>query len=354
MRHTRKRTVVGLIATAAAVSAFGALSGSAQAAAPSSTTKVEPAHAKADATFPARERAASKGVVTSDASRSALATVQARIRSYVAKNGTRYTFGSYSDPKTGAVVLDTDAPATVVAALTSLRTAKTAAGVSLAGVKVQTHRETTTDAFSRRDDIPAYYGGGGLSASGFLCSTGYAVQNSAGTRFMVTAGHCFANGTTVLTESGLHTEGVVANRRLASLGSGPIDMELLTGQSYWGRVFTGGVTSSTSAPVVAAGSAFVGYTNYCHSGRTTGEQCGHTANSITAQVCTATGCKSPVISYTGGVVQQGGDSGGAFYAKDSSGGIWIRGHVIAGNSTTGFVEPWTQVASTYGVSIVTG
>ena len=113
------------------------------------------------------------------------------------------------------------------------------------------------------------------------------------------------------------------------------------------------MTSSSSIPVVAGWLAFVGYNNYCHSGRTTGEQCGHTATSTTAQVCTTTGCKSPVIAYTGGTIQQGGDSGGAFYAKDAS-GAWIRGHVIASNSTTGYVELWTKVASTYGVSILTG
>ncbi|MFL6101576.1 MAG: hypothetical protein ACJ71T_16640 [Actinomycetales bacterium] len=350
MHVSKKRTLVAVLVSAAALTTAAAGAAGAQAGVTAPTAKAKVAsHQAPDPTFAATERLAAKGVVATDASKAALATVEARVRAYVTKNGTKYAFGTYSDPKTGRVVLDTDAPASVVASLTNLSTAKSAAGVG-----VTTHRVRTTDAFNRRDDIPNYYGGGGLTASGFLCSTGYAVQNSAGTRFMVTAGHCFANGTTVFTESGLHTEGVVANRRLASLGNGPIDMELLTGQGYWGRVFTGGVTSSTSAPVVAAGAAFVGYTNYCHSGRTTGEQCGHTANSTTAQVCTTTGCKSPVIAYTGGVVQQGGDSGGAFYAKDSNGGIWIRGHVIAGNSTTGYVEPWTQVASTYGVSIVTG
>jgi hypothetical protein len=350
MHISKKRALIAVVATSAAVMTAAAGAGNAQAGASALASKAKVvSHQLPDPTFAAKERAASKSVVSTTASRAALATIEARIRSYVAKNGTTYTFGTYSDAKTGNVVLDTDAPAGVVTSLTNLTSTKAAAGIT-----VQTHTVHTTDAFNRRDDIPAYYGGGGLSASGFLCSTGYAVQNSVGTRFMITAGHCFANGVTVLTESGLHTEGVVTNRRLASLGNGPIDMELLSGQSYWGRVFTGGVTSSTSAPVVAAGAAFVGYTNYCHSGRTTGEQCGHTANSTTAQVCTQTGCKSPVIAYTGGLVQQGGDSGGAFYAKDSNGGIWIRGHVIAGNSTTGYVEPWTQVASTYGVSIVTG
>jgi hypothetical protein len=350
MRTPKKRTFVALVAAAAVLSALGA-GGQAHAASPANNSnkdKVEATRGVADPAFLAKERAASKGVVSTEASRSALATVQSRIAEYVAKNGTKYSFGSYSDPATGNIVLDTNAPAKLVASLTSGGDDK-----SLASIKVQTRQETTTDVYQRRDDVPSYWGGAGLLASGFLCSTGYAVQSASGARWMVTAGHCFADGTSVNTESNLRQVGVVTGRALASLGSGPIDVEFLGGQSYSGRIYTGGVTSSSSIPVVAAGTAYVGYTNYCHSGRTTGEQCGHTATSITAQVCTATGCKSPVIAYTGGTVQQGGDSGGAFYAKDSS-GAWIRGHVIAGNSTTGYVEPYTQVTARWAVTAVTG
>jgi hypothetical protein len=36
----------------------------------------------------------------------------------------------------------------------------------------------------------------------------------------------------------------------------------------------------------------------------TGENCGHTASSITGQACTTSGCKSPVIVFTGGVLSQ--------------------------------------------------
>jgi hypothetical protein len=348
MRISKKSSFVAFVATAAALAALGAGGGQAQASSPGAGDKPTTTNAKADPAFLAKERAAGKRAVTSAASQTALSTVQTRVAAWVAKNGTRYTFGTYADPATGNVVVDTDAPAGVVASLTDLKSNK-----SLAGIKVQTRKVKNSDTYNRRDDIPAFYGGGGLLASNALCSAGYSVQNSVGTRFMVTAGHCYANGTVVNTESNLRPVGTVQNRLLASLGNGPVDMELLGGQAYAGRVFTGGVTSSTSIPVVAAGGAVVGYNAYCHSGRTTGEQCGHTATSINAQVCTQTGCKSPVISYTGGNIQQGGDSGGAFYAKDGS-GAWIRGHVIASSSTTGYVEPWTQVVARYGVSITTG
>ncbi|GAA1801744.1 hypothetical protein GCM10009682_24560 [Luedemannella flava] len=230
-------------------------------------------------------------------------------------------------------------------------TRSAALAAEAAGVQVK--HNTLSDAFDRRNDSPPFYGSGGIASGGGLCSSGYVVQNSAGTRFMTTAGHCFAAGATVTTEAGAYTYGTVSNRRLPTVTGHAHDVELIGGQSYSARVFTGGVTSSTSIPVVAAGTAYVGYTDYCHSGRTTGEVCGHTASSITGQVCTATGCKSPVIVYTGGTsVGSNGDSGGAFYAKDAS-GAWIRGHFIAFGGGTGYAQPWTVVSSSLGVSIVT-
>jgi hypothetical protein len=337
------------IATVAAVSALGASAMTAQAApAPVTKGKVT-TPATADPNFPAKERAASASVKSTKASRDALAKVQARVAKYVAKNGTQYTFATWADAN-GNVVVETNAPVRVRASVTNLKS-----DPSVASVKVQTRKtEKLKDVWNRRDDVPAYYGGGGLRWNNILCSTGYPVKTASGYRYMVTAGHCYPNGASVNTESNLRRVGIVTGRALASLGGGPRDMELLYGESYAGRIFTGGVTSTTSRPIVAAGSASANYNNYCHSGRTTGEQCGHTATSVIAQVCTATGCKSPVIRYTGGTLSAGGDSGGAFYAKDANGGAWIRGHVIAGNSTEAYAETYNKVAAYYGVSVVTG
>jgi len=299
----------------------------------------------------APDRAASAQVAAAPAATAALAAIQARIARYVATHGTTYTFGSYVDSATGKIVVSTNAPASLVAELTSLSDAT--AAQRQAASQVQVRRTTATDAWHRRDDIPSYWGGAGIRVGGGICSSGYAVRNGFGTRFSVTAGHCFANGATVVTESGANTYGTVSNRRLPTVTGHPMDMELVGGQSYAGRVYTGGVTSTSSIPVVAAGTAYVGYNDYCHSGRTTGEHCGHTATSITAQVCTSSGCKWPVIAFTGGTMIQGGDSGGTFYAKNSS-GAWIRGNVIATDGVTGWATPWTVVSAEYGVSIVTG
>jgi hypothetical protein len=298
----------------------------------------------------APDRSARGGANASPAAGRALKAIQQRIANYVADHGTKYTFATYLDSDTGRIVLDTNAPASVMSGLTRMSDPDEQREVG----KAQVRRTTISDAWHRRDDIPSFWGGAGITNAGGICSSGYAVKNWWGSVFNVTAGHCFANGANALVESGLRSYGTVSGRRLPTVTGHAMDMELLGGQSYAGRVYTGGVLSTTSRPVVAAGAASAGYTNYCHSGRTTGENCGHTATSTNAQVCTQTGCKSPVIAFTGGTMIQGGDSGGAFYALDGSGGAWIRGNVIATNGTTGWAQPYTTVASQYGVSIVTG
>jgi hypothetical protein len=285
----------------------------------------------------------------SRAATQALTAIQKRIANYVDAHGTQYTFASYLD-SAGQVVVDTNAPSSVISGLTSLSDPGQRRAVGKARIK----RSRIRDTFHRRDDVSPFWGGAGITNAGGICSAGYAVRNSLGRLFSVTAGHCFANGANALVESGLRSYGTVSGRRLPTVTGHAMDMELLSGQTYAGRVYTGGVVSTTSRGVAAAGAASAGYSNYCHSGRTTGENCGHTATSTNAQVCTSSGCKSPVIAFTGGTMIQGGDSGGAFYAVDSAGKAWIRGNVIATNGTTGWAQPWTTVASQYGVSIVTG
>jgi hypothetical protein len=217
----------------------------------------------------------------------------------------------------------------------------------LAGVEVRTRRaEKVTALTAGLTIIPPLYGGAGLAGGNSLCTSGYPVRSASGSRSMVIAGHCFPNGTSVYSDN--HYVGTVTGRSFNP------DSALLQGGLYAGRIRTGGVAGGPSRPIVAAGSASVGYSNYCHSGRTTGERCGHTATSVTAQLCTTSGCKFPLIRFTGGAMPQGGDAGSPFYAKDSAGGAWIRGHVIGGSSTVGYAETYNKVAARYGVTVVTG
>ncbi len=264
--------------------------------------------------------------------------IKSRIVDFVQTHGTKNSFGAYADPITGKVVVETDASADVVSSL-----------VASYGGLVEVRKTTISDTFSRRDDVPSFWGGAGISFAAGVpqCSAGYTVQNSAGTRFMVTAGHCFSNGQTAVTEiSGLFF-GTVSGNGLPSQ-----DMEIISGSSYSPFIYVGGVNSSTGNHVLSAADSVVGFNNYCHSGRTTGENCGHTSLSNDALVCTSSGCKSPVTSFTGGVLPQGGDSGSPFYALSvSAPDKHIRGHVIAGGGSTFYAEKWSRVATRFGVTI---
>jgi len=281
----------------------------------------------------------------------ALRQIKGQIASFVEKNGPKYSFATQFDSERGNIVLVSDAPRDLLASLTATDDPEAREAVAKADIV----EKGIEDDYNRRDDIPSFWGGAGVTYGGGICSAGYAVRNAAGSVYSVTAGHCFPNGAKALTESGARFYGAVSGRRLPTVTGQPLDMELMGGgASYAGRIYTGGIFSTTSRGVAAAGAAYEGYTNYCHSGRTTGENCGHTAQDTNAQVCTQTGCKSPVISFTGGNMIQGGDSGGTFFAIDASGRAWIRGNTIASGGGWGYATPYTQVAAQYGVSIVTG
>jgi hypothetical protein len=276
--------------------------------------------------------------------------MQRRIARRAERKGGDESYASYVDEQTGEIVLITDAPDAAVGEVTS--DSDPANQKELAKVKVI--KGKVEDTFSRLDDSAPFWGGDGIANAGGVCSSGYAARNSAGTIFSVTAGHCFADGAAVTTESGaLNAYGTVSNRRLPSVTGGQSDVELVGGKTYAGRIFTGGITSTSSIPVVAAGAATVGYAAYCHSGRSTGQSCGHTVTSLTGQVCTSTGCKSPLIVFTGGTMVQPGDSGGTFYSTDSA-SAWIRGNVIASGQGTGYAMPWTTISKELGLSIVNG
>jgi hypothetical protein len=303
---------------------------------------VGPAHgAGRDAAAPPASR-----VGSSPAAEAALTAFQARIARYVQTHGTRYTFSDYLDPSTGQIVLQTNAPAAVVASLTDLPGAAPAQRAAAGQVRVRPGAMSST--FNRRDDIEFYRGGAGITAAGAICSSGYSVTNSAGSTLMITAGHCFPVGFAVLTEAG-RTYGTLIERHLPLLDA--TDVGILGQRPYWGAVYVGGPTSFLSIPVIGTSVPGIGLGGgtHCFSGRTSGEQCGFQVLSNTAQVCTELGCSSPVISFAGTPnPPQPGDSGAPFYQRATSPsgefGALIHGHVIARCSCgIGYAVPWSVV-----------
>jgi hypothetical protein len=282
---------------------------------------------------------ASSRVETRSISKATVSAVQDRIAQRAFHpSAQQYGYASYLDLRTGKVVLNTDAPAAVTAALSQ----------EFPGV-IDQRAETVRDDFSRKADTPPFWGGSSIKAVGKVCTSGFVVKKPTGTRYLTTAGHCFPVGANVLTTNGNLSVGTVVQR-------GPIppwDMELIGGKSYGSSIFVGGVDSSSGKHVVAAADPVVGFANYCRSGQTTGEKCGQKVTSVNAQVCTETGCKSPVIAYTG-PASAAGDSGAPFYVYSTDGAsVHIRGMHIAASSTTSYAEKWSRISSHLGVSIVT-
>jgi hypothetical protein len=255
---------------------------------------------------------------------------------------TKYSYASHLDLRSGRVLLSTDAPADVTRGLV-----KEHPEIELVDSK------PVTDLFHRRDDIPSFWGGAAITSGGGTCSAGFTVKKPNGVRFMTTAAHCWAVGSIVRTPTGRFF-GTVAQR--GTLNS-PFfwvnrDMELIGGSSYAPRVYTGGVVSTSSRGIVGAANPVAGFTGYCSSGQTSGEQCGQHVNSTNAIVCTGTGCKWPVVEYVGGPARPG-DSGGSFYLPSGSSSAHARAAVIAGNGFLSYAEPWGRISSAMGVSIVT-
>jgi hypothetical protein len=251
-----------------------------------------------------------------------------------------YTYASYLDLASGKVVLRTDAPRTVTAAL-----AKEYPGV------IDLRPGGPQDDLSREADLAPFWGGGSITSDGGICSAGFTVENSAGARFMVTAGHCFPLGGTVLTTHGDAGVGSVVERGPIP----PFDMELIGGRFYGPSIYVGDTASWSRRRVTGAADPVVGFSGYCRSGRTTGERCGQTVTSVNAQVCTQTGCKSPVIVYDGGVAGAAapGDSGAPLYVPGTDGKtLQIRGMHIAAGGTTSYAEKWSRISSHLGVTIV--
>lgn len=253
---------------------------------------------------------------------------------------TSYSYASYYDLVGGKLVLDTDAPAAVVESLSA----------DFAG-DIEVRKGGVVEDFSRQADISPFWGGAAIkNAAGAVCSSGFVVKKSTGTRYMITAGHCYSVGTNVLTRGGNVSMGTVVQR--APIASR--DMELIGGKSYGRSVYVGGTNSSTGKTVTGAANPVVGTTGYCRSGQTTGEKCGQKVISITANFCPTSGCKTNTIAYNTGGASAGGDSGAPFYWPGSS-TVSIRGMHVGRNTSTGtmFAERWSTIANTLAVTIVT-
>jgi hypothetical protein len=284
---------------------------------------------------------------TAPGTQHALANLQKRIQKRAEKKNAGESF-AVSVNSAGRIELQTSAGDDAVQEITA--TTDENDKKELAKAKVEKVDPIKHD-YNRVDDVPSFWNGAGINVGGGYCSNGYAARrNSDGKNVAVTAGHCAATGTAIRTESGAQAFGTVIARYYGGLD----DFELVGGSSYAGRVYTGGVTSTSSIPVVSAGDAYVG-SQYCVSGRTSGTPCGLTAESTDSYVCFTDGyCRDHAIQvHENGAGPGPGDSGGTFFFLYNN-AAYIRGSHMGGNSTTSWEQSYTEAAAHAGLSIVTG
>ncbi len=284
--------------------------------------------------LPARVELATVDKATIDNIQAALASLRPSI-------SPAYAYASYFDSSQQKVVLQSNAPASLFASVTAKfgDRIEYVSGFTLA---------------SRHSDAPPHWGGAvvvgpAYGRPGYIngCTTGFAVTRG-GLNYMLTAGHCFPQGSANSLYNGPNLSGYYMGYVSWQAGS-TVDAELIYGSSYQGYIYTG---EYAFKPVSGAGNPVVNATGYCASGINSGTNCGHTDISNTAQICEAQYCLSNVSVFKFGVNIQVGDSGGPLYL-DGGTIVYARGELIALTSSVFYAEDWSQLSSYFGISILT-
>lgn len=206
-------------------------------------------------------------------------------------------------------------------------------------------------------DVPQLFwnviDGQAITTGASRCSAGFNAKNSAGTRYLLTAGHC--------TNAGSAWNGVAGPIGTVSGTSFPTNdygRITITSAAAVSTALVDRYSAGVDVTVVGAAVTPVGG-KICRSGSTTGWRCG---------VVTAT---NQTVNYGSGNVVSGltrtnacaepGDSGGAFVSDPAALGGRVHAQGLtsggAGNCTVGgttFFQPVVEVLGAYGLTLVTG
>jgi hypothetical protein len=187
--------------------------------------------------------------------------------------------------------------------------------------------------FGRLDDAERHFGGAGIGPSpgSYTCTSGFVVRraSSLSTIGAVTAGHCFANVTSVY--SGPEFYGI-AN------GAAPFPQLDMMRIEPSGELFTNVIHTGPSAPLTRTQ---LGRTDpsvgnlVCISGMITGAKCGAEVTTLTTgQICDASGCTSNLAraQRPGVTINQPGDSGAPIYSPSGASGAIINGMNLGANA----------------------
>ena len=239
-----------------------------------------------------------------------------------------HAFGFGFDPKSGKVILRSDAPESAFAAVL-----KTFPGKII-------FREAKFEQTSMANDGQPHWGGAkvAVTGGGNVCTSGFAIRfNASGGRYMITAGHCFTNG-----------QSTSMGTAVREAEAWPYwDFEFIKGHTVAGYVYD---SSTHGRPVSNASNPTVGST-YCTTGITSGVPCDWSLKKLNQTLCNIGGfpsgsCQHNLAEFRrpSGTPVQPGDSGGPLWFKYSS-TAGIRG-VVSLHAYDAF-EGWNSYATQY-------
>jgi hypothetical protein len=207
------------------------------------------------------------------------------------------------------------------------------------GDLVRLHTAARPDALSTRlDDFEPWVAGSRIVSGDRGCTGGFVIRTDVffvPVRWLVTAGHCFAEGATV-TNNG-DAIGTVVSRTFTNNG---LDVEYVGGQTYEAWTYKGPPTSDYGDAIRGPRISLVGR-SYCTNGATSGEICSGTVDAIDLCVLFDDGVtRCSLDRMRGGVtLSRRGDSGGNVFAYDSA-GLKIGGIIIGGLGTTTYFHSY--------------
>ncbi|RLL69800.1 S1 family peptidase [Streptomyces sp. Z26] len=230
----------------------------------------------------------------------------------------------YVDAASGKVVVTVDS--TVSKA--EIAKLKSEAGVNADALEVK----HTPGKFSK-----LIAGGEAITTGGARCSLGFNVQDGAGTKFALTAGHCTNIGSS-------WSIGTTAGSSFPGNDYGIIQHS--DGGAADGRV---SLYDGTYQEIDGAADASVGQ-SVTRSGSTTGVHGGSVTGLNVSVNYGADGIVDGLIQTT--VCAEPGDSGGALFSGSTALGLTSGGSGNCSSGGTTFFQPVTEALSAYGVSII--
>ncbi|MEU6451433.1 S1 family peptidase [Streptomyces sp. NPDC046979] len=180
-------------------------------------------------------------------------------------------------------------------------------------------------------------GGEAITTGGARCSLGFNVQDGAGTKFALTAGHCTNIGSS-------WSIGTTAGSSFPGNDYGIIRHS--NGAAADGRVY---LYNGSYQEITGAGNASVGQ-SVQRSGSTTGLHGGSVTGLNATVNYGADGIVSGLIQTN--VCAEPGDSGGALFSGSTALGLTSGGSGNCSSGGTTFFQPVTEALSAYGVSII--